>query len=56
MRYRREELRCVQNLVTMDVCELDLSSWNEVEVRLYVIEIFFKLRELTSAKTENPDL
>ena len=34
----------------MDVCKLDLSSWNEVEVRLYVIEIFFKLRELTSAK------
>ena len=34
----------------MDVCKLNLSSWNEVEVRLYVIEVLFKLRELTSAK------
>ena len=34
----------------MDVGELNLSSWNEVKVRLNVVEVLFKLRKLACTK------
>ncbi len=47
--------RDVQNPVTMDVCKLDLSSWNEVEI-IVRDRGPLQLRKLTSAKQRILDL
>ncbi len=49
-RVEKWQLVCVKNLSTMDIGKLNLRSWNEVKVGLYVIEIILKLGKLSRSK------
>ena len=44
------QLSCIKNLSAMDIGKLNLRSWNEIKIGLYVIKIILKLGKLACSK------